>query len=277
MPLVDHAHLNIGKPTKADIMVECFPEPGKFSNPVDEPESDDDTEEMTILFPVLALRVGKGVEELLVDPVCHGWRRAIRIVGYLQSCARIHQHRAHREIQWDCKICILGSILWDPVIEEQRAQDYFFRWETNRIKGNVKPEVLSRYDEQQGIIYDSGRLGMEFQFKTQDLDQVKMDFVDKHDIIKPVPVVWWDSPVLYLYLMLIHTKSNMHAALEPTVKEIHKMMRVPKGLRALIKKVIADCIRCRILAKKTVELKSCTGFKANHPEACTTLAPFIPV
>ena len=109
---------------------------------------------------------------------------------------------------------------------------------------------------------------MEFQFKTQDLDQVELDFMDKHKIIKPVPVVWWNSPVLYLYLMLIHTKSNMHAALEPTAKEIHKMMRVLKRLRAFIKKVIADCIKCRILAKKTVELKM-----ANHPEARTTLAP----
>jgi hypothetical protein len=60
----------------------------------------------------------------------------------------------------------------------------------------------------------------------------------------------------------------MHAALEPTVKEVHKMMRVPRGLRGLIKKIIADCIRCRIIAKKTVELKM-----ANHPRARTTLAP----
>ena len=129
-------------------------------------------------------------------------------------------------------------------------------------------EIVSKYEEDQGILYDGGRLGKEFQFKTQDLDQVKLEFVDEHEIMKPVPVVWWDSQVLYSYLMLIHTKSNLHAALEPTVKEIHNMMRVPKGLRPLIKKIIADCIRCRILAKKTVELKM-----ANHHEARTTLAP----
>ena len=109
MPLVDHAHLRVEKPTKAEIMVVCFPEPGKFIAPIDEsapePESDDDTEEMTIHFSVLVLHTGKGAAELMVDPVRHGWRRALRIVGYLQSWARIHQHRAHREIQWDCKIC----------------------------------------------------------------------------------------------------------------------------------------------------------------------------
>ena len=33
--------------------------------------------------------------------------------------------------------------------------------------------------------------------------------------------------------MLIHTKTNMHAALEPIVKEIHKMM---KGIEKVDKK-----------------------------------------
>jgi len=60
----------------------------------------------------------------------------------------------------------------------------------------------------------------------------------------------------------------MHAALEPTVKEIHKIMKVPNGLRNLIRKVISDCIKCRLLEKKTLELRM-----ANHPEARTILAP----
>ena len=74
--------------------------------------------------------------------------------------------------------------------------------------------------------------------------------------------------MLYSYLMLIHTKTNMHAALEPTIKEIYKMMKVPKGLRRIIKKVISDCIRCRLIAKRAVELKM-----VNHPAARTILAP----
>ena len=74
--------------------------------------------------------------------------------------------------------------------------------------------------------------------------------------------------MLYSYLMLIHTKTNMHAALEPTIKEIYKMMKVPKGLRRIIKKLISDCIRCRLIAKRAVELKM-----VKHPAARTILAP----
>ena len=273
MPLLEHAHLMVEKPIIAEVMMECFPEPGKFSKSLvqdnsGEDVSDDDSEEMTIPFSVLALRAGRGMVEPLVDPVYHGWRKALRITGYLQSWSSMHKHKDHKEIQWDCKICMLGSSLWDPTIEEKRAQDYFFRWETSRIKANLDPKVLSKYAEKDGILYENGRLGAEFQFDSRDLDQVNMDYLDKHEILNPVPIVWWDSPVLYSYLMLIHTKSSMHAALEPTVKEVHKMMRVPRGLRGLIKKIIADCIRCRIIAKKTVELKM-----ANHPRARTTLAP----
>ena len=60
MPLLEHAHLMVAKPIIAEIMVECFPEPGKFSTPLveldlEKEESDDDSEEMTIPFLVLVL------------------------------------------------------------------------------------------------------------------------------------------------------------------------------------------------------------------------------
>ena len=45
-------------------------------------------------------------------------------------------------------------------------------------------------------------------------------------------------------------------------------MRVVKGLRGLIKKIIASCIKCRLMEKKTLELRL-----QNHPEARTVLAP----
>ena len=59
-------------------------------------ESDDDTKEMAIPFSVMAAKVGMGVAgELLVDPVYYGWRRALRIVGYLQSWNSTYKHKTH--------------------------------------------------------------------------------------------------------------------------------------------------------------------------------------
>jgi len=79
------------------------------------------------------------------------------------------------------------------------------------------------------VLYEDWKAGAEIQFKSQYLDQVHVDYIDKHEIINPVPIVWWDSLILYSYLMLIHNR--MHAAaLKPTFKDIHKTMRVPKEL-----------------------------------------------
>jgi len=130
----------------------------------------------------------------------------------------------------------------------------------------MKPSDITKYVERENILYDDGRLGAEFQFKSQDLD--KLGYLDIHEIINQVPVVMCDSPILYAYLMYVHVRTNVHAALEPTVKEIHKMMKVPRGLRKLVKKIISDCMKCKLLSKKTLELKM-----AIHPEPRSVLAP----
>ena len=131
------------------------------------------------------------------------------------------------------------------------------------MKKVLKPTESKRFREEEGIVYDEGRLSPEFQFKTQDLDGV--GYLDKQQIIGRVPVVLPDSPVLYAYLMFVHTKTKNHESLEATVREIHMKMRVVKGLRWLIKRVIADCMKCRLIEKKTLELKL-----ANHPEASSS-------
>jgi len=280
MPLTSYMEIKLEKPLVDEIKVECFPEAftEKFSSEnkeaddnsdfvQSEDESEDDSEESTIPFCVLAANAGRGAaEQLLVDPVYHGWRRSLRIIGYMQAWAKLYKHETHLVEDKDCRICILSKSVWDPRNEEKYAQNYYFRWETERIKQCMKPAYLTKFVEREGILYDDGRLGAEFQFKTQDLDQV--EYIDKHEIINQVPIVLNDSPVLYAYLMYVHTKTSIHAALEPTVKEIHKMMKVPKGLRNLIRRVISDCIKCKLISKKTLELKM-----ANHPESRTVLAP----
>ena len=115
-------------------------------------------------------------------------------------------------------------------------------------------------------MYDQGRLSPEFQFKSRDLDPV--GYLDKPEILGQIQVVLSDSPILYSYLMFVHTKVNMHASLETTVREIYKKMRVVRGLRWLIKRVIADCIKCKLIEKKTLKLRL-----ENHPEARKVLAP----
>ncbi len=96
------------------------------------------------------------------------------------------------------------------------------------MKKMLKPAEMERFVTDEGRVYDEGRLSPEYQIREQDLDHV--GFLDKHVILGRIPVVLPDSPVLYSYLMYVHTKTSIHASLETTVKEIHRKMRVVKGL-----------------------------------------------
>ena len=68
-------------------------------------------------------------------------------------------------------------------------------------------------------------------------------------------VVLEDSPVLYSYIMWIHDKINPHAGVESTIRDVSRKMRVPKGLRNLVKRISLDCIKCRIKTKKVSEVR----------------------
>ena len=68
--------------------------------------------------------------------------------------------------------------------------------------------------------------------------------------------------------MRIHNKINPHTGIEATVREVCKKMRIPKGLRKLVKRITLDCVKCRIKTKKVSEVKMST-----HSEARTIIAP----
>ena len=59
-----------------------------------------------------------------------------------------------------------------------------------------------------------------------------------------------------------------HAGLDITVKSVSNKMFVPEKLGAVVKKIRMDCSRCRIILKKTSELRM-----AEHPESRSILAP----
>ena len=104
------------------------------------------------------------------------------------------------------------------------------------------------------------------QFKFADLDFIP--FLDVHKIVGNLPLVLHDSPILYAYIMMIHLSRIQHAGVDVTVKSVSNKMFVPEKLGAIVKRIRTDCSRCRIILKKTSELRM-----AEHPESRTILAP----
>ena len=113
-----------------------------------------------------------------------------------------------------------------------------FRYETQVIKKCMKDEQIQEFEEIDNILFYQGRIVPENQLRTQDLDGCK--FFDFNEIGQPVPTVLEDSPVLYSYIMWIHNKINPHAGVETTIREVSKKMRVPYGLRKLVKRITLD-------------------------------------
>ena len=95
MPITSYVNLRIDKPVEESMKKECFPE--SFMKEFTHGNEDDETADDEVLddtdgvedgseeFSVLAANAGKGVAELLIDPVFQGWRKALRITGYMQG------------------------------------------------------------------------------------------------------------------------------------------------------------------------------------------------
>jgi len=88
----------------------CFPELflKEFSadnkNVSEELKVVDEIEDEDVEFSVLAAKAGRGVAELLVDPVFHGWRRAMRMKGYMQGWRTKYSHNKHLIQDENCRI-----------------------------------------------------------------------------------------------------------------------------------------------------------------------------
>ena len=78
------------------------------------------------------------------------------------------------------------------------------------------------------------------QFKFADLDFIP--FLDAHEIVGHLPVVLFDSPILYSYIMMIHLTRIHHAGVDITIKAVC----VPEKLGAVIKKIRTDCSSARL-------------------------------
>ena len=175
MPLTSYEQQKMDKSIEEIVKVECFPDSfmEKFSVNREHREDNDEYDTVDSLddgseeFSVLAASAGRGVAELLVDPVYQAWRRALRITGYMQGWRTKYWHGWHITMDENCSLCRLGEHRWDPRNEDKKAEDYFFRWESEQVRRGLKlSEEIRRFVEKDGIIYDEGRLSPEFQFNT---------------------------------------------------------------------------------------------------------------
>ena len=145
-------------------------------------------------------------------------------------------------------------------------ENVFFLYESRVIRQSLKPEQTRKFECIDDMMYYRSRFMDKTQFKFADLDFIP--FLDAHEIVGHLPVVLFESPILYSYIMMIHLSRIHHTGIDITIKAVSNKMFVPEKLEAVVKKIRTDCSKCRIILKKTSELQM-----AEHPKSRTILAP----
>ena len=200
-----------------------------------------------------------------INLIRFGWEKGLAILNNVFWFCQICLHRLQR-----CEVstlnCPLCKGLSDPRDNREFSKLALYRHETLMIKNSIKKQNLEKYFEQDGILKFQGRFARDNPVRFTDLDSIP--FLDSHLITDPIPIVRKDSQMLYSFIIEIHCKRVPHAGVETTVREVLKEMMPLRGLRNLIKKIKADCLKCRMLDRKTVELQI-----AQHPSSRTLISP----
>ena len=227
----------------------------------------------TIQFSSFALKAGKGMPDI-ADIIKLGWPRTIFRLSLLIKLFSMFTHTAHtkkgEQTSNRCNMCKALESSDDKIEQDkyytQKAKEHLFRQETSRIKSIMPAQKLKQFTEHDGILYYESRLSTENQITQSDLD-VNV-FFDNSEITTMLPVVLSDSEIYFAYVIHVHHKIRPHSGVEITFKEVSKTMMVLNNARKIIQRIRNHCPRCRIIKKRTVELRM-----LHHPAARTHLSP----
>ena len=146
------------------------------------------------------------------------------------------------------------------------ALEYLLRQESRKLKQQLSPTKIKQYTEINGILYYHSRITEEVPTTTADIDTDI--FFDGHHIKSLLPVVSATSDLFLVYAIYVHEKVKPHSGIESTLSEIFKTMFVFDNPRRVLKQIRNKCPRCRLIRRKTLELRV-----MNHPQVRTELAP----
>lgn len=210
-----------------------------------------------------------------VDIIKHGYLKSLRIMGNVLRFVSNLKHKLHQKkgnCQVDsCLTCQAVKTSGDnqeetPKVFFREALNCYLRWEAKRMEELTPKKKLDTFVKKDGIYYQAGRLSEENPITDKDLT-FKV-FFDSSSIKTVLPVVLSDSDIFFSLVMHIHHRVRKHSGVEITLKEVLTIMYVLNNPRGIIQKIRKNCSKCRMIAKKTLELEM-----AQHPEERTQIAP----
>ena len=146
------------------------------------------------------------------------------------------------------------------------GEEILFRFASAELKAQLSVAELEKFHLSGGIYYHISRLEQQCPITSVDLDI--NTFFDNTEFRAVTPVVLSSSPVFYSFLVFVHDIVRPHSGVGTTLREVAMKMHAIKNPRRVVSQIRKDCVKCRLLVKKTLELEM-----GNHPAARTVMAP----
>ena len=144
--------------------------------------------------------------------------------------------------------------------EIQYAMDYFFKKATQEVKHFVNRKVYENISvERNGILFYTGRVLSENITFRCTLTDVMLDLSSGSFI---VPLVDRHSPVAYSLVDQVHWyhRTSKHSGVETTIRCTMNIAHI-FGIRELVKLFEKQCLRCRYLLKRTIDVEMAPASK----------------
>ena len=185
----------------------------------------------------------------ILDPNKHRFRTTVRIIAIVQKFIKACRTKTCRRYKpTDSKFVFISDE------EFQEACNYFFRKATLEVKHFNKPEYYEKIGfEQDNILYYKGRI-----LSNQTIPVVSSITDVMKDLTNTmfcVPLVDKFSPLSYSVVNEVHWYDQVakHSGVETVLRYTLKYCYILEG-RELVKRFRKTCIRCRLLAKRTIDV-----------------------
>ena len=197
--------------------------------------------------------------EYLIDPNKFRFPKVLRVLAlvkrFISKCKKTHSTIVKKPDPF--KFPMLPEISKYPILQEEEiknAMDYFYGKATNEVKKFCRKEKYEKIShEKEGILYYSGRI-----LPSQQITSITTMTDTMQDLSTTtfcVPLIESSSPLAYSIVNEIHWnhESAKHAGVETTLRYTMKYGFILDG-RSLVKLIKSNCIRCKILLKRTLDV-----------------------
>ena len=195
----------------------------------------------------------------LVDPNLHRYDHVVRIMALVMAFNTNIKLSLTKKLKLDTELWSAytrGEPFIIPETNLASARSYYFQKASAELKQFAKPSEYEKIStERDSILYYTGRI-----LPTENIIDVREQMSDVMKDLSAttfcVPLVYKHSPLAYSIVNNVHWYSNVaqHSGIETVWRYVMKVAYIIGG-RSLVKKFKVNCIRCRYLRKKFIDVE----------------------